>query len=467
MTGMARQAEASVYRTLMRWLLAPLLVVVLLDAAVGYWTAQRSADLAHDRSLLELAREVALHVHPDPQGARLALSPGAERLLLWDAEDRIAYKVSLPDGRVLGGDASLPAPPPQSPAGARPRYYRDTLAGEPVRVVAAWLPGGEDPQAAPVLVQVAETRHQRDALVRDILAQAIVPQLLLVVLVQVAVWLGVRQGLAPLTHLREAVRRRSHRDLQPLDQAQVPQEVLPLVDSVNDLMQRLGQALEARNRFIADAAHQLKTPVSGLKAQIELALRESDPQRLQRSMAQLYVGVDRLSRLVRQLLSLARNEPDAAESLRLQPVDLAALALEVSMEWVPQALRRQIDLGLDERPGPVMIQADVERLRELLNNLIDNAVRYSREGGRVTVSALRAPDGQGCLSVSDDGPHIPPEERSRIFERFHRLLGTQADGSGLGLAIVSEIAALHGARITLDEDADGVGNTFRVWFPAT
>ncbi len=463
---MARRADSSVYRTLMRWLLAPLLALVLLDTAVGYWTAQRSADLAHDRSLLELAREVALHVHPEPQGPRLELSAGAERLLLWDAEDRIAYKVSTPEGRVLGGDASLAAPQPLPAAGARPLYYRDTLAGEPVRVVAVWLPGGEEPQAPPVLVQVAETRHQRDALVRDILAQTIVPQVLLVVLVLVAVWLGVRQGLGPLTHLREAVTRRSHRDLQPLDLAQVPQEVLPLADSVNDLMQRLGQALEARNRFIADAAHQLKTPVSGLKAQIELALRESDPQRLQRSMAQLYVGVDRLSRLVRQLLSLARNEPDAAESLRLQPVDLAALALEVSMEWVPQALRREIDLGLDESPGPVMIQADVERLRELLNNLIDNAVRYSREGGRVTVSAIRTPDGQACLSVSDDGPHIPPEERSRIFERFHRLLGNQADGSGLGLAIVSEIAALHGARITLDEDVDGVGNTFRVWFPA-
>ena len=457
---MARAAETSVYRTLLRWLLVPLLGLLLLDAGVGYWTAQRSADLAHDRSLHELAREVALHVHPGPQGPQLVLSPEAERLLLWDAEDRIAYRVSTPEGHMLGGDASLSAPQPLPPAGGRPRYYRDTLAGEPVRVVAAWLPAGEDPRAAPVLVQVAETRHQRDAMVRDILAQTILPQLLLIAGVLVAVWWGVRQGLGPLTHLREALMQRSHRDLQPLAREQVPQEVLPLVESVNDLMQRLGQALEARNRFIADAAHQLKTPV------IELALRESDPQRLQRSMAQLYVGVDRLSRLVRQLLSLARNEPDAAESLRLQPVDLAALALEVSMEWVPQALRREIDLGLDESPGPVMIQADIERLRELINNLIDNAVRYSCEGGRVTVSAIRAPDGQACLSVSDDGPHIPPEERSRIFERFHRLLGNQADGSGLGLAIVSEIAALHGARITLDEDTDGVGNTFRVWFPA-
>jgi two-component system sensor histidine kinase TctE len=194
-------------------------------------------------------------------------------------------------------------------------------------------------------------------------------------------------------------------------------------------------------------------------------LREAEPQRLHHSLAQLYVGVDRLSRLVQQLLALARNEPGAIDAVQMQSLDLNVLALETSMEWVPQALKQGIDLGFEGSGGPLMLTADADRLRELINNLIDNAVRYSRRGGRVTVATRRCADGGAQLSISDDGPSIPVAERKRIFERFHRLLGTHADGSGLGLAIVSEIATLHGARITLEEDVDGVGNTFSVHFP--
>lgn len=451
----------------MQWLLGPLLLLLVLDTGVSWWTSQRAADLAHDRSLLEIAREVALHVRPDgPEGAWV-LSAAAEDILLVDPEDRVFFKVTSDKGQVLGGDAALGAPAEGPPRGGRRVvFYHDRLHGEPVRVVAAWIPLGSAAGGAAVLVQVAETLNQRNALAWEILAHALVPQLLLIALATAAVWFGVRNGLWPLQRLRHALARRSHLDLAPIDKRGVPHEVQPLVDEINELMGRLGQALDLRNRFIADAAHQLKTPVSGLKAQIELALRESDPQRLQHAMAQLYIGVDRLSRLVRQLLSLARNEPGAIDSLRLQPLDLSALALDVSMEWVPQALRRQIDLGFEGAQTPLMIRADADRLRELLNNLIDNAVRYSREGGHITVAAQATSDGQVRLAVSDDGPHIPPEERTRIFERFHRLLGTQADGSGLGLAIVSEIATLHGARITLTEDEDGVGNTFSVLFPA-
>jgi two-component system, OmpR family, sensor histidine kinase TctE len=167
---------------------------------------------------------------------------------------------------------------------------------------------------------------------------------------------------------------------------------------------------------------------------------------------------------VRQLLSLARNEPGALDTVQLQPLDLNAFALEVSMEWVPNAIQRNIDLGFEGVEQPLTIAADQDRLRELINNLIDNAIRYSQEGGRVTVRTSRERDGHCKLAISDDGPHIPVEERARIFERFHRMLGTQEDGSGLGLAIVSEIAVLHGARITLEEDTDGVGNTFSVFF---
>jgi two-component system sensor histidine kinase TctE len=258
---------------------------------------------------------------------------------------------------------------------------------------------------------------------------------------------------------------RSHLDLSPIDVHDVPGEVRPLVDEVNQLMSRLGRTFDFQNRFVTDAAHQLKTPVSGLKAQIELALRETDLERVRHSLAQLYISADRLSRLVRQLLSLARNEPGALGSMQLQPLDLNAYALEVTMEWVPQALQRSIDLGFEGAEQTLMIGADRDRLRDLINNLIDNAIRYSQANGSVTVRVRLANTGQCQLAISDDGPSIPVQERQRIFERFHRLLGTQEDGSGLGLAIVSEIATLHGARITLEEDSDGIGNTFSVFFP--
>jgi two-component system sensor histidine kinase TctE len=292
----------------------------------------------------------------------------------------------------------------------------------------------------------------------------VLPQLLLIVMATAVVWIGVSRGLEPLQRLRRAVSDRSHLHLSPIDTHDVPGEVRPLVDEVNELMARLATTFDFQNRFVADAAHQLKTPVSGLKAQIELALREKDPERVRHSLAQLYVSADRLSHLVRQLLSLARNEPGALETVQLQPLDLNAFALEVSMEWVPHAIKRRIDLGFEGTEHPVMIDADGDRLRELINNLIDNAIRYSHEGGRVTVRTGDAADGHCRLSISDDGPSIPVAERARIFERFHRLLGTQEDGSGLGLAIVSEIATLHGARIHLEEDVDGVGNTFSVVF---
>jgi two-component system sensor histidine kinase TctE len=236
------------------------------------------------------------------------------------------------------------------------------------------------------------------------------------------------------------------------------------VSAINDLMARLDEVLGLTNRFVADAAHELRTPVAGMKAHVELALREDDPAELRRSLAQLYVGIERMSHIVSQLLALARNEPTAVRRLALAPVDLAKLAFDATMEWVPHAYRRRIDLGYDGARDGVTVAGDATRLAELLNNLVDNAIRYSRDGGRVTVRVAAAPSPR--VSVSDDGPTIPVPERERVFERFHRLLGTRADGSGLGLAIVREIATLHGATIVLDDDIDGVGNTFTVTFPA-
>lgn len=463
------RVEPRLQSKLLVWLLGPLLVLLLLDTVLTYRSSIDFSNQAYDRSLQEIAREVAWHVRADRGGPLFEITPAAERVLLNDADDRLAFRIRSSSGQPVAGDSALPDPPRPLPAQAAPVFYSATLLGEPVRVTAAWLAYGAAGEAAAgqVLVQVAETMHKRDRLARDILTSVVVPQLLLILLATVVVYFGVSRGLRPLVGLQREVSDRSHRDLSPVPLDQVPGELRPLVDEVNQLMARLGKTLDFQNRFIADAAHQLKTPVAGLKAQIELALREPDPQRLHHSLAQLYLGVDRLSRLVQQLLSLARNEPGATDAVQLQPLDLEAFALGISMDWVPMALRQGVDLGFEGQDQPLLIDAEPDRLRELVNNLIDNAVRYSARGGRVTVAVGRAGDGRAQLAISDDGPAIPVHERSRIFQRFHRLLGTPADGSGLGLAIVSEIATLHGASITLEEDVDGVGNTFSVLFPAS
>lgn len=452
---------------LLLWLLGPLLALLVLDTALTYGAALRFSNRAHDRSLLEIARELALHVKVNGSGPHIEISPAAERVLLIDTDDRLAYRVSAEDGGPIGGDAQIDRPPVGWGKGADPLFYGGVHQGEPVRMVAAWVPiEGRDQAPGLVLVQVAETMNKRNRLAWEILASVVLPQLLLICMATLAVVVGVSRSLAPLQALQRAVSDRSHRDLTPVDMRGVPGEVRPLVAEVNELMQRLGKTLDFQSRFIADAAHQLKTPVAGLKAQIELALREGDPQRVRHSLAQLYVGADRMSRLVQQLLSLARNEPGATEAVQLKPIDLDAFALEISMEWVPLAIKQGVDLGFESAGRPVWVDAEPDRLREMVNNLIDNAVRYSRRGGRVTVAVAAAQGGSSRLSISDDGPAIPVEERARVFERFHRLLGTHTDGSGLGLAIVSEIAKLHGASITLEEDQDGVGNTFSVAFPA-
>lgn len=454
-------------RDLLVWLLGPLFVLLVLDTGVSWWTSVRAAGLAHDHALQVLAQQVAHEVRRGDAG-QLELTPEAARVLVTGVPDQRAWRISDAAGATMGGSGAFEVVA-QTGGGGAAVFTEARIGGQPARLVSAWLPvpaaGG-----APLLVQVAETEVGRQALASAILAQEVLPQLLLIALATATVYLGVRRGLRPLSRLRRSLASRSHRDLRPLASERLPAEVRPLADEVNQLMERLGRAMDHQSRFVADAAHQLKTPVSGLKAQIELALRETDPDALHRALRQLRAGADRMARLVAQLLALARNEPDAASRLRLAPTDLAAFALERSMEWVPRALRHGMDLGFEApaRSCPPVL-ADTERLGDLLDNLIDNAVRYGREGGRITVAVSAQPPGQVRLSVHDDGPRIPAQERERIFERFHRLLGTQAEGSGLGLAIVREIAALHGAQVTLEDGdvagGDAIGNTFSVTFP--
>jgi two-component system sensor histidine kinase TctE len=450
--------SGSLRTQLLRWLLIPLTLLFLADAIGSYSVARHLSDQVYDGELLEIARELSLHVKPNAVRPTFDLEKDAERTLLLDQYDAVHYAVRTRDGASIAGDADIPPPPVR--AGAGPTYYDGALGSTPVRVVQLATTDGA---TGGVTVAVAETRVKRHGLVNAIMIGVILPQLLLIVIAGIVLWAGVARGLAPLARLQQAVAARSHLDLSPVSVPEVPAEVHPLVTAINDLMTRLEEILSYQSRFIADAAHQLRTPVAGLKAHVEVALREDDPAQAKQTIAHLYTAVERMSRLVAQLLSLARNEPTTLRRLELAPLDLSKLAFDVTMEWVPQAYRRNIDLGFEGAEPHATVRGDPARLTELINNLLDNAIRYSRDNGRVTVRVASQPP---RLAVSDDGPLIPIAERERIFERFHRLLGTHADGSGLGLAIVQEIAALHDAKITLSEDADGLGNTFTITFPA-
>ena len=449
---------------LLTWLFVPLLLLLIVDTFVTYWVAIEFSRRAYDRSLVEIAREISMHLKESATGVSLVLPPDSRQILLTDPEDRIYFEVSALDGRFVEGVPLPHADEAAGPARGEERFFEAVVRGASVRVVEMRVDADAVTARPAAMVRVAETQLKRRILAREILLSVVLPQALIILVAGMVVWIGVVHGLSPLERLRQAVAARSLRDWSPIVADDVPAEVRPLLDAINDLVGRLDRALTLQNRFISDAAHQLKTPVTVLKTQLEVALREDDPERLRHALTTAQAGLERLSRVVSQLLSLARTEPEAARNVALGPLDLNALALDVSQGWVPEALKKGIDLGFEGPEGPVIIRGEDSRLRVLLENLVDNAVRYTPDGGHVTV---RVSAGQeAMLEVSDDGPRIPPQERQRVFERFHRLLGNTQAGSGLGLSIAREIARLHGASIDLRDDADGVGNAFRVIFPA-
>ena len=456
--------ERSLLRTkLLAWLTVPLALLLTADTSVSYWIALDFSRRGYDHSLVEIAREVSLHVRADGNTVALELPEAARAVLFTDPSDRIYHEISAADGRLVAGEPIPRQHPAAAPVPGKETLYDAVLDGVPVRVVELAIRAQDAPGSSLAVVRIAETEVKRRVLAREILLSVVVPQLLLIAIVGLVVWVGVVHGLAPLQKVQHAVASRSPHDRSPVAMSDVPGEVRPLLQSINGLLERLDHVMTLQSRFIADAAHQLKTPVAALQTQLELAVRETNPRHLRESLHAMEAGLDRLSRLVSQLLALARNEPEAANSAILKPLDLNALAFAATSAWVPEALKKQIDLGFEGCAGRAWIAADSERIQELLDNLLDNAIRYSRNGGQVTVrvTALPCP----TVHVSDDGPAIPPEERQRVFERFQRLLGSPGDGSGLGLAIAQEIARFHGAEIQLRDDADGIGNTFSVLFP--
>ena len=289
---------------------------------------------------------------------------------------------------------------------------------------------------------------RRIELANNIIKGVIIPQFVVLPIAVLLVWFGLSRGVAPLSALQQRLRARRPDDFSPIDVRVAPSEIGPLIDAMNELLTRLDSTMLAQRRFVADAAHQLKTPLAGLRTQAELAMRNTPYGETQASLEQIIAGTSRATRLVNQLLLMANAENP--NSIAMPPINIAELAREQTLGWVDIAIQKGIDLGFEGTEAAIMLRGQRLLLGEAINNLIDNAIRYTPAPGRITVS-ITTQLRQVILAVEDSGPGIPVEERERVFDRFYRVLGSQADGSGLGLAIVREIAIRHHARILITD----------------
>ncbi|MGX4641337.1 sensor histidine kinase [Massilia sp. SYSU DXS3249] len=438
----------SIRLRLLKWLVGPILVVNLGAAALTYLLAWTPAQLAFDDGLRTAAAGLAARVR----------TAGAAALANGNFDDNAgeATWTALhgPGGVLLAGTAALPA-------FARPGMHDATLHGEPVRIAVAEVREGALVQRISVARTVRARQQVRAAIVRSLVLLEVVFSLALVGLV----WFSVGNGLAPLARLRARLDARGSADLAPLETAGMPRELAPVVDAFNALLGRIAAGARAQDEFRANVAHQLRTPLAGLRLQLEwLAARHAGDPETRRSVELMLDANERMIRQTNQLLSLERAEPNRFDRLRLAPLDLAELVAESIQAFVEQAAGKDIDLGFELEAAPV--EGDRFLLRDLVDNLVDNALRYTPRGGRVTVSCGVVEGGGGTLlRVEDNGPGIPAAMRGQVFERFVRLdEGRGTLGSGLGLAIVRDIANLHGAEILLTDAAQG-GAVFTVAFP--
>jgi two-component system, OmpR family, sensor histidine kinase TctE len=450
------RAERSVRGRLLVWLLAPLALVLAAAAVLAYRSALGLATDAYDRSLLDPALAIAQSLKVTRAGVALDMSREALEALRVDTSDRLFFSVSQ-HGQPLVGPDALP-PPPAEPADGTPVFYDTLYHGEPVRVAAIAV----DSPAGPVMVQAAETLVKRNRLVERVLAAYGVLGTAIIVVALAAVWFGVARGLRPLDKLRGELATRSHRDLRPVAEREAPDEVRPLVHELNELLHRLAVSMELQQQFVADAAHQLRTPLAALQAQVEAARGEPLSPALAQTVEQLHAATRRAAHLSRQLLTLAAVDPSAERPYTPQRADLGELLQRDLSDWLARADARRIDLGFELATAPV--QAEPELIVEAASNLLDNALSYTPQGGVVTLRTGRR-DGVCYVEVEDDGPGIAEAERALVFERFHRIKGTSGPGAGLGLAIVREIAHRHGGSVTLGAGARGRGTRVSLSLP--
>ncbi|HEU0202568.1 MAG TPA: sensor histidine kinase N-terminal domain-containing protein, partial [Burkholderiaceae bacterium] len=423
----------SLRHTLLRWLLVPLVLIVGASSALQYWFTVRPATQALDLALGDAALAVGNLLRIEDGLLAFAMTAETERLLRADRLDRIYFAVLGPRGARIAGDPALAELAVAVSRTGQVVYVDASLDGLPVRAAVLDVECG----STTCQVRIAETLVKRARIQRDALITTTVGLLLLVVAVTIAIAIAVRRGLQPLEDVRAHIARRSLDDLRAIDAHNAPAEVQPLLAAINQLFERLLTAARAQKAFIADAAHQLRTPLTSLKTESELALLEKHPADMTPTLKRVAIAAARAARMAEQLLALARADRTAQAETTVETLDLRQVAAASAEEWVPRAISAGIDLGFDLHAATVHGRSYL--LRELLANLIHNALEYAGRGARVTVRTGLV-EGAPVLEVEDNGPGIPAAERTRVFERFARGAAAPGTGSGLGLAIVRDIA---------------------------
>ena len=452
--------QRSLFGEILDWMLTPFLLLWPITFGLTWLVAEGIAKVPFDRGLLQNASVLAQLVKSDANQVSFHLPATSALFLRADDTDKVYFQVLGGSSELLGGDAQLP--PPQDDEKLvtdELRLRDDMLDGMPIRVAYIWV-RVEPSQARPALVQVAETLEKRSVLAHEIIKGVMLPLFVILPLSVLLVWLALSRGIKPLSELEDRIRQRKPDDMSPLDEQTVPSEVVPLVSSINDLLLRLQGSIATQKRFLADAAHQLKTPLAGLRMQADLAQRsDANADDLKQSLKQIGRASMRATHTVNQLLALARAESSGA-SMTTQNCDLSVLTMEVVKDSLPRAMDLKIDLGFEgPDTGTAIVRGNATLLKELVRNLIDNALSYTPSNTQLTgvvTARVRGNEETGWqLEVEDSGPGIPATERDRVFEPFYRVLGNEVDGSGLGLAIVLEIAEKHQAIVTLCDTQPG------------
>lgn len=447
----------SIRLNLLKWLLLPLLLLNLIGAAGTYWLAWRPTQLAFDQSLADVAWSLLPYVTQRNGGIVVDLSHQAEQVLRLDHVDAVYFVVRNDSGEIVAGDADFP-PVPKPRSMNEPEARDSRMRGAPIRVITLLTLAGSEP----VTISVAETLWKRLGLRAGSNFVILLMHELLLTLVSIAIiWLAVTRGMAPLRAMQANLHGRTNNDLANLPDDTMAVELKPVATAFNGLLERVRRAARSQQDFLANAAHQLRTPLAGLKTQLEwMDKRHANDPESARSVALMLASTERMIRQTNQLLALARAEPSQFQKARLYPVELDRLVQDSIQHFVEEADKKRIDLGFEL--APVTIAGDRFLLRDLIDNLVDNAIRYTPAGGRVTVRC-HADNGRGMLQVEDDGPGIPAAEADMIFSRFYRVNNDVA-GSGLGLAIVRDIVTDHDAEIKVKAGAGGRGTVFSVAF---
>lgn len=441
----------------------PLVLLILSETVISYLIGIHTANQVFDSWLLDSAHSIGQEIREDSNDLHFIAAEDAVEMFEFDEVDDTYFHISDAGGRKIAGDLERPATFDLQLLSAGPVYRDITINGEDGRTVMVLRKVGADKE---IVVQVAETLNKRHNMATEVLLLIVLKKLTGLVIAMIVIGIATRRGLAPLERISAQLAARSPRDLTPIDVGRTPQEINLLINNTNALLGRIEHMLNAHEKFIGNIAHQVRTPVAGIKLQTQLALRDTDPESTRLALKRIADAADHMSHVNSQLLKLARAEIAFDRGPRAAATDLVSIAEGCCQDHAESAAARDISLEVVHAAERIDIEGDPALLREMLSNLVDNAIAYGRCGGHVWIHLERAVHGPRLI-VEDDGPGIGAEHQEQIFEHFYRPPESPGDGSGLGLPIVREIARAHGGDVWLDEPSGAHGTRIVIEIPET